>query len=790
MRKSPGTTFVIVLALALGIGVNTSAYLNLRAMVLHPLPFPGIDRLMTVWETVPKADSEKDAVAPANFFDWKQQTRSFEALAAFQGWDANMTGIGEPERVQAYEVSPEFFSVLGMRPLLGRTFRADEAEPGRAFSIVLSYGFWQRHLGSAPDAVGRRVQLNGQSYTVAGVMPQDFDFPLATDVWAPLAMLPVEKNDRATHRLAVIGRLKSEVSVAQARAELGTLSRRLEKLHPGTNEGRAALVKPILENINPVTDRFVSMLMATAGFVLLLACANIANLQLARIMSRQKEMAVRTAMGAGRLRIVRQLIVENVAIALVAGAVGLALAQWNVNHMMSSVPPVVRKWVSGFASMRIDGPVILFTLAASVATGILCAVPSFLPITRRRSVTDVNEALKENSRSSSSGPRHNRMRNILATAEVAMALILMVAAGLMVRTFQRLLVVDCGFDSTHLLTAQIALPNTTYRTPVEQTAFYDRLVHNLRGTPGVKAAGVSSYPGDADGVYIEGRAEPRPDEPHPGIHAVDGNYIEALGVHLLSGRLIGEQDRSDTQRVVVLSESTARHYFPKGDALGQHIRLHKNDATWLTVVGVVGDVKDWFRNTPYRRVYTSFAQMPSPAVEVYVRTEGAPESMSSGVRAALRDVDANQPLFDMKSWQQFIDEATSGVRVSAVSMTIYAIIALILAVTGIYASISYSVVQRTHEIGVRIALGADRGDVVGMTLMQGVAIAGIGLGIGVPISFALMKLMSIVLYNVVFVDPLVFILLTAILAASAMLAGYLPARRAASIDPLTALREE
>ncbi len=789
MAKSPATTAVIVLALALGIGVNTSAYLNLRALVLHPLPFPDIDRVMTVWETVPKAHSERDAVAAANFIDWKQQSRSFRALAAFQTQDANLTGIGEPERVQACQVSSEYFAVLGMKPVLGRTFRADEAEPGRAFSVVLSNGFWQRHFASAPDAVGRHVQLNGQTYTVAGVMPESFDFPLGADLWAPLAMTPAQKNDRATHSLAVIGRLKPGVPVSQSRVELETLAHRIEKLHPDTNEGRTALVKPILENINPVTDRFVSILMATASFVLLLACANIANLQLARVMSRRKEMAVRTAMGASRLRLVRQLIVENVLIALVAGWVGLILAQWNLNHMQSSVPPIVRKWVTGFATMHIDGPVALFTLAASVATGILCAVPSFLQITRRRTVTDVNEALKESSRSSSSGPRHNRMRNTLATAEVALALVLMVAAGLMVRTFQRLLTIDPGYNTNNLLTAHIALPETRYGASIEQTAFYDRLVHNLRGAAGAKAAGVASYTGDT-AVYIQGRAEPRPDEPHPGIHAVVGSYIEALGVPILSGRAIGDQDRRDTQPVAVLSESVARHYFPEGDAIGQRIRLHKGDAKWLTVVGVVGDVRDWFNNQPYRRVYISFAQMPSPAVEILVRTEAEPDAMSGAVRAAVRDVDANQPLFDMKSMQQIISEQTSGVRASAVSMTVYALIALVLAVTGIYASISYSVAQRTHEIGVRMALGADKRDVLRMTLTQGVAIAGFGLGIGVPVAFALMKLMSSVLYNVVFVEPLVIVLLAAILAASAMLAGYVPARRAAGIDPLVALREE
>jgi putative ABC transport system permease protein len=790
MRKSPGTTAVIVLALALGIGVNTSAFVTLSGLVLHPLPFPDIGRVMTLWETVPKSHSERDAVAPANFFDWKQQSRSFEHLAAFQPWDANLTGLGTPERVQACQVSHEYFAVLGMKPLLGRTFRSDEFEPGHAFAIVVSHGFWQRHLASAPDVLGRHIALNGQNYTVAGVMPENFSFPLETDIWTPLAMTPAQKDDRATHNLAVLGRLRPGVPVAQARAELETLSRRLEKQHPDTNEDRAALIEPILDRINNVTDRFVVILFGTAGFVLLLACANVANLQLARVMSRQKEMAVRTAMGASRLRIVRQLVVENVAIALVGGALGLVLAAWNISHMHSSVPPVVRKWVAGFDSMQIDTPVILFTLAASVVAGILCALPSFLQITRRRSVVDVNEALKESSRSSSAGPRRSRMRNTLATAEVALALVLLVSAGLMVRTFQRLLTVNCGYNPNNLLTLQIALPDSTYRTDVQITGFYDRLLRNLETTPEITADGAAALIGGADAVSIQGRAEPRPGEPRPEIRSVAGQYFTALGLPMAAGRPITEQDGKDTQPVVVLSATLARHYWPNGDALGQHIRLQKGASRWLTVVGVSGDVKDWFFNEPQPAAYLPFSQAAGPAVEVLVRTGGDPEAIISAVRAAVRDVDPNQPVFDVKSMQQFINEQTSGVRGAAVSMSTYALIALLLAVTGIYASISYSVVQRTHEIGVRMALGAARADVLKMTLMQGVGIAAVGLGIGVPVAFTLMRLMSHVLYNVVFVEPLIFAMLTAILAASAVLAGYIPARRAASIDPLTALRDE
>jgi predicted permease len=382
------------------------------------------------------------------------------------------------------------------------------------------------------------------------------------------------------------------------------------------------------------------------------------------------------------------------------------------------------------------------------------------------------------------------MRNTLATAEVALALVLLVSAGLMVRTFQRLLTVNCGYNPNNLLTLQIALPNSTYRTPVQMAGFYDRLLHNLQSIPDVQAAGAAAYSGDADAVYIEGRAEPRPGEPRPGIRAVAGQYFTALGVPILSGRAIAQQDGRDTQRVVVLSESIARHYWPNNDALGQHVRLQKGDARWLTVVGVCGDVKDWFSNDPIRRAYVPFAQTPAPAMEVLLRAGGDPDSIVGAMRAAVRDVDANQPVFDVKSMQQLISEETSGVRAAAVSMSSYAVIALLLAVTGIYASISYSVVQRTHEIGVRMALGAARGDVLKMTLMQGVGIAAIGLGVGVPVAFMLMKVMSSILYNVVLVEPLIFTVLTAILATSAILAGYIPARRAASIDPLTALRDE
>jgi putative ABC transport system permease protein len=781
---------VIVLALALGIGVNASSFITVSALVFHPLPFPRIERLMTVWETVPRLRSERDTVAAANFLDWRQQSRAFEGLAAYQVSNVNLTGLGEPERLQACSVSSGYFAVLGRKPALGRAFRADESEPGHALTAIVSHGFWQRHFAGTADVLGRGLSLNGQTFTIAGVMPPDFDFPLGTDVWMPLAMTPAEGNDRAHGELAVIGRLKPDVPVSRARAEMDGLSRRLEAQYPGTNEGRGVLIVPILELTNNVTDRFVLTLMATAGFVLLLACANIANLQLARIEARRKEMAVRTALGAGRLSIMRQLVAENVLLALAGGALGLVLVDWDLAYMRSSIPAQVRKWVAGFAEMRIDSSVVLFTLAASVFAGILCALPSFITIVRRRSMLNVGDALKESSRGSSAGPRRSRTGNVLAAGEVALALFLLVGAGLMVRTFQRFLTINAGFNPDHLLTAQIALPETRYPSGVQIASFYGNLVRELQAAPDVQAAGVSASGGAAEGVYIEGREAPRPDEPRPSVRSVGGQFFAAYGLSILNGRAIGAQDDRDTAPVAVVSQSVASHFWPAGDAVGRHIRVRKDDSSWLTVVGICGDVKEWFSGQPQPAVYLALPQAPGPDATVLVRTLGDPALAAAPVRAAVHRLDASQPVFDVKSMQQSISEQTSGVRASAGTMTTYAVLALLLAVTGIYAVVSYSVAQRTHEIGLRIALGAEASQVVKMTLRQAVGIAAAGLAIGVPVSVVFMRIMSGVLYNVVLIEPLVFTALTAMLAAAVILAGYIPARRAAAIDPLAAMREE
>jgi len=547
---------------------------------------------------------------------------------------------------------------------------------------------------------------------------------------------------------------------------------------------------PIRDLINQGTDRFVLTLVATAAFVLLLACANVGNLQLARITGRQKELAVRSAVGAGRFRIARQLAAESVVMAVLGGGLGLILADWNLAYNKTGISPAALRWVAGLRDQRIDGDVIAFTLVLSVLTGILCMVPAVFQMIRRRDVLDLSEALKESGRGASSGPRRSRLRTSLATFEVAMALILLVGAGLMVSTFQRMLHIRPGFDTSNLLTMQVALPNTAYRTGIQVSGFYEKLLTNLQAIPEVKAAGAAGDSAGIDGVFIQGRPEPLPGEPRPGLRAVSADYFEALRLPILRGRAIVRQDSRESLPVVVVSESIARHYWPKSDPVGQRIRFSKADPRWLTVAGVCGDVKDWFLELPQPAAYVPSVQSPVAAMTLYMRTGSHPDNIAGAARAAVRAVDAGQPVFDVQTVEQSIVQQTGGVHAAAVTMGTYALIALILSVTGIYGVISCSVVQRTHEIGVRMALGADRAEVLKLTMRQTLRIAGVGLGIGLPVAVLLTRLMSSVLYNVVAVDPLVFGAITGILGSCALLAGYLPARRAASIDPLTALRDE
>ena len=789
-RKTPGVTAVIVLALALGIGVNASCFIYVSGLLLHPFPYPQLDRIMTIWESPANQPGERGAVAPANFVDLKARSTSFAALAAFRPWNANLSGIGDPERVQACLVTPEIFAVLGLTPSLGRALGSEDAEAGRPGTLVVSQGFWTNRLASNGAVIGKTVSLNGAAYTIVGVMPAKFNFPLETDMWVPLGLTAAEQHDRASHNISMLGRLKPGVSVAQARVEMATIAHSLASDHPDTNENRSIQTVPLLDLVDETTGRFLLTLLVTAGFVLLLACANVANLLLVRLSERQREIAIRAAMGASRARIATQLLVESALIALIAGALGLDFAAWNLSMARGRISAEVYKYVGGLKDAHIDSTVVLWTLVVSLIAGLFCALPSLSLVLREAASARLSDSLKESGRSGSGGRSRSRLRTTLAVAEVTIALILLIGAGAMVRTFQRFLTVSPGYDTANLLTMRIALPQPKYSGTTAAASFYDRLLDGLGNLPDARGSAVVAT-GSADGMFIEGRPAPRPAEAVPEMVAVSGGIFETMRLPIIEGRAISSSDDRDQPLVVVLSRSLARKYWPEGESsLGRRIRLSKNDPRWLTVVGICGDTKQWFSGQPEPRADVSFLQFPQADATVYIRTSGDPTRMVVPARAAVQKIDRTQAVYDVKTVEQRIAEETGGVRASASSMEMYALIGLFLATSGIYGVISYSVARRTHEIGVRMALGADRGTVLRMTLRDALRIGAIGLGIGVPIAFAMIRAMSSALYGVIQFDVATFFTLTLILAICAVAAGYIPAWRASRLDPVTALRNE
>lgn len=788
LRKAPGATAVAVLALALGIGVNISMFTCVNALVLHPLPFPHLERIMTVWETV---YTHRSAVAPANFLDLQRQSRSFDEVAAYENWDVSLTSTRDPERVQAALVSPSFFAVLGSHAALGRTFSKDESQAARSGVVVVSYGFWQHQLAGSRNAIGKSISLAGRGYTVLGVMPDDFDYPLGTDLWAPLSMSIAEQSQRSAHTLSILGLLKPGVAVSQARTEAKTIAKRLADEYPLTNEARDMTVVPLRDLTNGVTARFVLMLLGAAGFVLLLACANVANLHLVRAVSRAKEIAVRAALGASRFQIARQLFSESVLLACMGSIVALLLASWDVAWLKAGIPAQVFRWVAGMRTMRIDFNVVVFTFALCFATAILCCTPAIFQLLHQRSRADLNLALREGGRGTGGVPARSRLQSMLIIAEVALALVLLIGAGFMVKTFQRLLTGYYGYDPKNLLTLQVSLPPTKYSEGAQLVAFYDRVLQEFRTVPGARAVALFIDTAAAEHLYIEGRPEPRPGEPQPEVEVVSPDYLQLMRMPLLKGRFVSESDRPETPRVVVISRSIARHYWPHSDPVGHRIKLGNSQSPALTVVGVCGDViRDWLTEKPAFTAYVPYTQLPRQAATFSIRTETDPMQLATAARADIRKIDKELPVYDVKTLEQSWFEETSGVRASANTMSLYAVVALLLAATGIFAVISYFVVQRAHDIGVRMALGADAADVLRMTFWRTGRLMIGGFAIGIPAALALSKLMSSLLYNIVRLDWTTFAGCVVMLAAAALLASYIPARRATRIDPVIVLRQE
>jgi len=795
LAKNPGFTAVAVIALALGIGANTVMFSSVNGMLLHPFAFKDLNRVVDVWETVPKQNEYHIKVAPADLRDWQEQNKGFEMLAASHGWDVNLTGAGVAERVEGYQVTAGFFPLLGMPPQFGRALTAGDFEPGHTSVVVLSNGFWQQHLGADRGIVGKSLHFNGQEFTVIGIMPADFDYPVGGEAWAPLDLSAAEKADRSAHYLEVIGRLKSGTSMEQAQADLETIAARLAQQYPVTNAGHGVRVLGLVKDLTYGTRQFLSVLMGSAIFVLLLACANVANLQLARATAREKELAVRRALGASRWRITRQLLVESVALALLGGIAGVLLARWGIDQLTRTIPPFILAHIPGIKHQQIDLGVLAFTLVVAVLTGVVAGVAPALHVSN----PDPNEALKEGVRGASASPGRQRLRSLLVVTEIALALVLLVGAGLMVKGFGVLLNMYPGFDRSNVLTFRIALPESKARDEARVRDFYGQVIERLQALPGVDSASLASslpagWSWNWTAYTAEGQPPAAPGEMRVAVwQSISPDFFHALRIPLLRGRLITTQDGPNTPLSLVISQSMANHVWPNQDPVGKRIKfgLAESNEPWKTVVGVVGDIQQSpFDRTPQPTAYFPFAQLPIASSCVVVRTSGDPLGLAAAARAAVRSVDPDEPPYDMRTLAQLISDDVSGVEASARMMFIFGIVALVLSASGIYALMSYSVTQRTHEIGVRMALGAERVDVLRLVVGFAIKLTAVGLAIGVPLALALTRALSSLLFGVVRIDTPLFALFTLLLALVAAVAAYIPARRATRVDPMVALRYE
>lgn len=794
LLKSRGYTAVAVLALALGIGANTAIFSVADAFLLKPVALPNLENLVVLMERAPHQTANWTAVSPANYLDWKRQSRSFAVLSPYTWDDANLSGDGEPERIIITRTAVDFFDVLGAKPMMGRVFVSEEDRAGQ--SVVLSYGLWQRRFGADPSIVGRTIKLDGLSRTVIGVMDKKFNFPVSVQLWIPWTIDPQESQVRGRHYLQILARLKPGVSLRQASAEMATISRRMSQQYPETNRGWDALVVPIKYFVTgDLTYRYTLMLMAAVGFVLLIACANVANLQFARGAARQREFAVRTALGAKRWRVVRQLLTESIALSLAGAAVGLALAEWGVDLILHYMPADIARYIAGWYEIQLDARAFAFALGLAVLSGIVSGLAPAI----QSSKPDLNETLKESGRGTSAGRSRQRVRSVLVVSELALALVLLTGAALMVAGVNSLLGVRQPYDPQHVLSIQINLPEGKYKDPPQRASFYGQVLQRLQSAPQVESAAiVRSLPyGDGDRTVqlgVEGVPVEKGEYRSAQLETISPNYFSLMRIPLREGRMLGERDGAESLPVAVVSERMARRYWPGQSALGRRIKAAPAEDSakpWLTIVGVVGDIQyAWWDKEPPPVLYQSYRQAPEGWATLAIRAHGDPMRVVPAVRSQVAKVDADQPLAEIKTLDRVMTDSVLGLSYMAVMMTVLGAIALALSAIGVTGLMAYAVTERTHEIGVRLALGAQRDSVLRMLVGRGMLLAGIGLAIGFMGSILLARLLSSLIFGVSATDWTIFGGVLAAMTAVALAASYVPARRAARLDPTVALRHE
>ena len=804
LRKSPGFTTIAVITLALGIGANTAIFSIVNAVLLQPLPFPHSDRLMFLTEMGlrPNGSMSRTAVSYPDFFDWRSQNHVFQSLASYHGDEFTLTGSGQPLHLSGQTVSSEFFSVLGIAPMLGRGFRPEEEKPGTRV-VVLSHDLWQSVYGSDPNMVGRNITLNQQIYQVVGVMPAGFSFPLNTDppkLWRTFApetevTSPGDRpatQVRGAHFLLAAGRLKDGIALDQAREEMNLIAQALAKQYPDSNKRHpATAVVPELEYIVGDTRPALLILVLAVGCVLLIACVNVANLLLARASNRSREIAVRAALGAARIRVVRQLLTESFLLSLGGTVFAIPLASWAIKLFLN----LNARNLPRMTSAVFDGRMLVFTLAIAVITSLAFGLVPAL----RSSDPNLLQFMKEGGRGSSTGTSHQRLRSVLVVAETAVGLVLLVTAGLLLRSFHHLVQVDPGFDPRNVLTFNFDLPEAKYN-PEKQVQFYDQLLTRLKALPGVSSAGgVSPLPLSNDQMVItfqiEGHPVPPSDEPFADIRFASPGYFRTVGIPLIKGRDFSERDDMKANHVVVVNEAFAKRFFPNEDPIGRRITPGIGETgkpRAREIVGVVGDVKHRKLSAEFTpEYYLPYTQVSGASMTVCLKTSGDPTSLISAVKKEMAAMDRDLPIYNAQTLESYVAASVAQPRFQAILLEAFALLALVLTAIGIYGIVAYSVVQRTHEIGIRMTLGATRSNVMSMILQAGLRLTTAGVLIGVVAALAVtrwLNSLTSLLFQVRPSDMLTFTSVIAILAVVSLLASYIPARRATKVDPMVALR--
>jgi putative ABC transport system permease protein len=788
LRKSPGFTIMAVVALALGIGANTAIFSVVNSVMLARLPYENPEKLVMIWEQSPRT-GKTNVVNPLNFIDWKDRNQSFDRVSAQIAFPLSLSGDGEPEQVDAMRVSAGFFEILGIKPMAGRWFTADEDIPGKDNVVILSEGLWRRRYGADPGMVGRQIHVNGRATTVVGIMPADFRFPMTkAEFWIPLGI--DRKNANTGGRfLSTLARLRPGATLASAQADMNVISRQLQQERPDFNSKWGITVVSLREQVVGDVRRPLYVLLGAVGLVLLIACANVANLMLMRAAGRGREIAIRTALGAGGFRIARQLLVESMLLSLIGGAFGLLVGVWSISLLTAALPDTI-SYVN-LKAIRIDSVVFVFTLAISFATGILFGLAPALNAAR----TDVHAALKAGGRGVASG--RSFTRSALVVAEVALSMVLLVGAGLLIRSFARLSKVDPGFDAPQVLTMQLATGGL-YSNDQKFTDFNVQMLERVRAIPGVEAAGTSHFL--PLGRIIPGTGFWRADQPPPAhgeepvteVLVVMPGYFAAMNIPILRGRVFDDRDRAPEQpHLVVINQTLARQFYPNENPVGKRLTVQWGSDVPYEIAGVVGDVRQKALDTdPKPGVFISNLQEPSGPSNLVARAHGDPKRLAQTIVREIHLLNPDLPISGIRTMDEYVSSSVASPRFNTILLGAFAALALVLAAVGIFGVISYSVAQRTQELGIRRALGADSWSMMRLVLAQGLSLAGIGLAVGLVGAFALTRLLESLLFGVAATDPITFLFVAMIVVAVALLASYLPARRAGAVDPMVALRYE